>query len=357
MNKPKNKPFKIFYSWQSDLPDQVNAQLIRCVLGEVASAITEDDEITVKAVCDEATRDTPGSPKIVDTIFEKILQSDAFVCDLSKVHETTAPDGEVRKFCNPNVAIELGFAIRELGWNRIILVFNEGYGKLPHDLPFDTHGNRATKYKCVAQFNGKKLTAKAAADVTNAKGHLKKQLISALKLIVTSNPKRPRELEAKSPEATQRERDIEQLQRVFGFIHLKMLDHFIDRLGYCRITEHGLSFCEGLERIVCSNTFHIYDAKLLKLVQEFFLKWQDCFRYLSEMDANPSHTEYFFHMPMDIAKSQEQADHCKVTGQSAAPLRKALDALLKYVRESYLEIDPNTCGYEAMKHYLAAKKE
>jgi hypothetical protein len=60
---------------------------------------------------------------------------------------------------------------------------------------------------------------------------------------------------------------------------------------------------------------------------------------------------------MDIAKSQEQADHCKDTGRSAAPLRKALDALLKYVRESYLEIDPNTCGYEAMKHYLGTSKK
>jgi hypothetical protein len=357
MSKPKKKPFKIFYSWQSDLPNQVNAQLIRSVLGEVASELNEDDDIEVKAMCDEATRDTPGSPKIVDTIFEKILQSDAFVCDLSKVHETIAPDGEARKFCNANVAIELGFAIRELGWNRIILVFNEAYGKLPHDLPFDTHGNRATKYRCVAAFIGKKLSTKTASDITNAKGHLKKQLVSALKLIVTSNPKRPSELESKSPEDIQRERDVEQLQRVFNFIHLKMLDRFIDRLGYSRITEIGLSFCEGLERIMCSNTFHIYDPKLLKLVREFFLKWQDCFRYLSEMDANPSHTEFYFHMPMDIAKSQEQAEHCRDTGRSATPLRVALDALLKYVRVNYLEIDPNTCGYEAMKHYSATSKK
>jgi hypothetical protein len=308
-------------------------------------------------MCDEATRDTPGSPKIVDTIFEKILQSDAFVCDLSKIYEAIALDGEARKFCNPNVAIELGFAIRELGWNRIILVFNEAYGKLPHDLPFDTHGNRATKYRCEAAFIGKKLSTKTTSDITNAKGRLKKQLVSALKLIVTSNPKRPRELEGKSPEVIQRERDVEQLQRVFNFIHLKMLDHFIDRLGYSRITEIGLSFCEGLERIMCSNTFHIYDAKLLKLVREFFLKWQECFRYLSEMDANPSHTEFYFHMPMDIAKSKEQAEHCRNTGRSATPLRVALDTLLKYVRINYLEIDPNICGYEAMKHYSAAQKE
>ena len=50
MSKPKKKPFKIFYSWQSDLPDQVNAQLIRSVLGEAGSELTEDDDMEVKAV-------------------------------------------------------------------------------------------------------------------------------------------------------------------------------------------------------------------------------------------------------------------------------------------------------------------
>ena len=42
---------------------------------------------------------------------------------------------------------------------------------------------------------------------------------------------------------------------------------------------------------------------------------------------------------------------------AAAPLRKALDALLKYIRANYLEIDPNACGYEAMKHYSDSKKD
>lgn len=351
MSKTKKKPFAIFYSWQSDLPDQINAQLIRGVLGEAVTELTEDDDLGTKAAFDEATRDEPGSPKIVDKIFEKILKSDAFVCDLSKVHEATMADGEVRTFCNPNVAIELGFAVRELGWDRIILVFNKGYGTLPHDLPFDTHGNRAMQYRCIAEFNGSKLTQKAINEIANAKGQLKKQLVAGLKLIVTKNPKRPRELESKSPEEIRRERDVEQLRKVFNFIHLKMFDHFIDRLGYCRVREVGLSFFEGFERVVTGTSFHIYDQELLRLVTDFHAKWGNCFRYLGEMEMNRANTEFFFYMPMDIAKSQEQADHCRDTGRSAAPLREALDALLNYVRTNYLEIDPNTCGYEAMKHY------
>ena len=51
-----------------------------------------------------------------------------FVCDLTKVAEVRNEAGETRTHCNSNVAIELGYAVRVLGWNRIIIVFNEAYG-------------------------------------------------------------------------------------------------------------------------------------------------------------------------------------------------------------------------------------
>ncbi len=118
----QKQTLRVFYSWQSDLPERANAQLIRSALLETATTLAEDENQSIKLICDEATRDVPGSPDIVDSIFEKIQRADVFVCDISKVHETLTPDGEVRKFCNPNVAIELGYAVRELGWSRVILL-------------------------------------------------------------------------------------------------------------------------------------------------------------------------------------------------------------------------------------------
>jgi hypothetical protein len=358
MPTPTETPFKVFYSWQSDLPSAVNLKLIRNALNQAAGLINTERGLNLHVVIDEATREVPGSPDIADSIFAKIKQADVFVCDLTKVTELRNEAGEIRKYCNSNAALELGYAVRVLGWNRIIIVFNEAYGVVPDDLPFDARGHRTSTFRCVAELNGTgRPTPECQAQISNSTGNLRATLVEALKLISRDNPKRPHELEAKSPQEIRRERDVEQLQGVFNFIHLKMLDHFIDRLGYSRIPEIGLSFFEGLDRVVTSGSFHIYDEVLLRLVTDFHTKWKDCFRYLSEMDAIPNHTEFYFHMPMDIAKSQEQADHCRDTGRSYGPLREALDALLRYVRVNYLEIDPNTCGYEAMKHYSATSKK
>jgi hypothetical protein len=354
MSKPKQKPFPIFYSWQSDLPYEFNGQLIRGALDEASTALTDEGALGVIARCDEATRDEPGSPKIADTIFAKIRKSDVFVCDISKVHETENAEGEVRKFCNPNVAIELGYAIRELGWERIILVFNEAYGKLPHDLPFDAQGNRTTKYRCPASFADNRPEDKRRGDTSNAKANLKKQLISALKIIIAKRPKRPRELETKSPEEVKRDRDIEHLKRLFSYLSPKMLDHFIDRLGYGRITKEGTEFYAGFHDTYYSNSFQLYDAKLARLTKAFIDKWGDCLRYTGAMDSNSDCSELFFLMPGDIPKTNEQLEQHKQTALSRYPLAKALKALLAYVHSNYLEIDIVHCGEAALKSYREA---
>lgn len=50
-----------------------------------------------------------------------------------------------RKTPNANVLIELGYAIATVGWNRIILVFNEASGDVT-DLPFDINQQRVARY-------------------------------------------------------------------------------------------------------------------------------------------------------------------------------------------------------------------
>lgn len=113
----------IFYSWQSDLPDKANRGLIRKSLGMAAVELNSEDSIDALIDIDEATRNVSGSPNIASTIFDKIKQADIFVCDLTKSAENENCQGERRKYCNPNVAIELGFAIALLGWPRIIIIF------------------------------------------------------------------------------------------------------------------------------------------------------------------------------------------------------------------------------------------
>lgn len=64
-----------------------------------------------------------------------------FICDISIV---TGGNG-LRKSPNPNVLIELGFAIKQLGWDKVICLFDKNTGSL-EDLPFDLRQKRILQY-------------------------------------------------------------------------------------------------------------------------------------------------------------------------------------------------------------------
>ena len=76
---------KVFYSWQSDLPNNINRGFIEQALETAAKSIRNDDSIKIEPVVDRDTRGVPGAPDIAKTILEKIEQSQVFVCDVSIV--------------------------------------------------------------------------------------------------------------------------------------------------------------------------------------------------------------------------------------------------------------------------------
>ena len=132
----------IFYSWQSDLPNPTNRGFIQVALEATAGTIKDDNTVEVEPVVDRDTQNVPGSPDIASTIFTKITGADIFVADVSIV---TRAD-KMRPSPNPNVLIELGYAIKTLGHERIILVFNESFGKI-EELPFDLRTRRVLVYE------------------------------------------------------------------------------------------------------------------------------------------------------------------------------------------------------------------
>ena len=91
---PDLEKFVVFYSWQSDLPDETNRQLIREGLRDASSKLeTEYSSDSLQIEIDEATRGIPGSPNIPLTIFEKIRSADAFVADITTIVPGSATDG------------------------------------------------------------------------------------------------------------------------------------------------------------------------------------------------------------------------------------------------------------------------
>jgi hypothetical protein len=132
---------KVFYSWQSDLPNSTNRSFIEKALENAAKSIRADDSIKVEPVIDRDTAGVPGSPDIAGTIFAKIEESQVFVCDVSIINE-----GEKsRSTPNPNVLIELGYALKTLGSERVLMVMNTVFGK-PELLPFDLSRKRVVTY-------------------------------------------------------------------------------------------------------------------------------------------------------------------------------------------------------------------
>lgn len=131
--------FKIFYSWQSDLSKSKTRYFIRKCIDEAIDMAEESEAIDAER--DEATIGTTGSPNIVTTLFSKIDNCDLFIADISLCF--TENGENKKKSPNPNVMLELGYAVKKLGWERVLCVCNVDYGK---EYPFDIAHNRITNY-------------------------------------------------------------------------------------------------------------------------------------------------------------------------------------------------------------------
>ena len=131
----------VFYSWQSDLPNSTNRGLIHQALERAAKEIRSDNSIAVEPVIDRDTAGIPGSPDIAATILEKIDNCEVFACDVSIIN----PGAETRPTPNPNVLIELGYALKRLGWSRVIMILNTEFGDV-NILPFDLRMKRILTY-------------------------------------------------------------------------------------------------------------------------------------------------------------------------------------------------------------------
>lgn len=178
------KSLTIFYSWQSDSDQDCNLKAIRNAL-RLASGNIEGEMDDIKLILDEATRDTAGSPDISATLFQKISSSDIFISDITTInHEFKDLP---KKTSNPNVLIELGYAVATLGWGRIIMLFNKSFGQFPQDLPFDISKRRISDYSISSKKDH------------NGIGELKQLLKVAVKTIIEKNPLKPNQIQSLSP--------------------------------------------------------------------------------------------------------------------------------------------------------------
>ena len=152
------KTIKVFYSWQSDLPGNTNKNFINnCIEDAVNNCNRFVDSAEILA--DRDTKGRTGSPNISQTIFEKIDECDLFIADVSIINSVSPTEDDatgldvgpadgkfkIRYTPNPNVLIELGYAVKCIGWERVICFINTDYGEIGK-LPFDLEHQRVTPY-------------------------------------------------------------------------------------------------------------------------------------------------------------------------------------------------------------------
>jgi len=127
----------IFFSWQSDTDDDVGRYFIEACMKAAIKVVKADadlDPADRELKVDRDTRDVPGLPPILDTIFLKIDRAAAFLSDLTYV--ATRKNGDLVP--NSNVCIEHGYALKARTWRRMIAVMNTAFGSPDdHELPFD----------------------------------------------------------------------------------------------------------------------------------------------------------------------------------------------------------------------------
>lgn len=142
-------PKTVFWSWQSDRPHRETRGIIREALAEaitqLAAEVSDADRPDDSGLAlDHDTKGLGGSPDIAAAILDKIEAAAVFVADVTPIALSASEGGKrVKHVANPNVLIELGFAKKALGPDRIVQVWNTGFTSCtPDDLPFDMRGRR-----------------------------------------------------------------------------------------------------------------------------------------------------------------------------------------------------------------------
>ena len=99
---------------------------VRAVLADRAEVVT-------------ATTDALGAQPIANMLFEQIRNADAFIADVTIVHQGERPSP------NPNVLVETGYALHALNDTRVVLLMNEVHGR-PEQLLFDLRSRLVVTY-------------------------------------------------------------------------------------------------------------------------------------------------------------------------------------------------------------------
>jgi hypothetical protein len=335
--------------WQSDLQEESNRYLILNALRAAGSRIEKKTSLGVSSVIiDEATRDASGSPNIPAMIADKILAADAVFCDVTTVLRS-AEGAKRRASANPNVIFELGLAVAQHGWDRIVLLFNEAHGEFPGELPFDFDRHRASPF--TSELLDLSAGKPSKADLAAENQKLYDLVYGAMKAIIEKDPPRPADLRFVPPELLKRNHDVATLTELMRALHLETMDEFLDQAprGY---PQKILHFHAGFAGILSASGFHLYDERARELVGDVDSTWDA----ILSIGANYSRDNgrHYFTWPMlgDLRFENRSEQEAWESALAAVErMRESWAGLLLHLRERYPEINVQAASAEAWRDY------
>ncbi|MCX5823265.1 MAG: hypothetical protein NTY86_07120 [Deltaproteobacteria bacterium] len=134
MNSKLPSQVTVFWSWQNDSPPKENRNFIEDCLRRATKKIGREDAIIIEV--DRDTKGLGGTPAIAEAILTKIRASDVFVWDATLIYSKPRPAP------NPNVLLELGYALAVMGEGRLVGVMNIAGCPGGENLPFDLKHRR-----------------------------------------------------------------------------------------------------------------------------------------------------------------------------------------------------------------------
>jgi hypothetical protein len=186
---------KVFWSWQSDTPGKIGRHFVRDALNAAIEQLKETPDIeepiereTRSAMhLDQDRKGVSGSPDLARLILEKIELAAVIVVDVTSVGVVPGkqPDAPAKRLINPNVAIELGYALHAISDRALLMVMNEHYGNRA-DLPFDLQSKAGPiMFRLAPDADRRTITAEAR--------QLTAQLVEALEPFIGRHVERVRQ--------------------------------------------------------------------------------------------------------------------------------------------------------------------
>lgn len=134
--------------------------------------------------------------------------------------------------------------------------------------------------------------------------------------------------------------DMKVVSKIFEEItSLKELDYFIDQALYPYLIHSVLEQHEYFERYLQSSFYHVYDNKLRELICNFHISWSEVCQYWQAFTPTNVPDKLRPNTVMDIAKTDDVATAIENVPKAAERMHQSLKELLKYIRNTFSDIN------------------